>query len=133
MSLISSTVLVDGTVSATGGTSRTFKSLGDNGSEHKMFIDESLSYSLRKEVDFSTRAPKVSPSAPGGYTQGRRKAFIRIPRTFANGNRTVDTVMMEVSTDVEATDAEIQTYLGIAAQVLTDSDYTDFWTDLSLA
>jgi hypothetical protein len=50
-----------------------------------------------------------------------------------NGNRTVNTFTLSLSVDPETTDAEIESMLVLAAQLLHDSDFSDFWKKQSLA
>ncbi|DAD49893.1 coat protein [ssRNA phage ESE017] len=133
MAIANSSIAIDSTASVTGGTARTVKELVRNNSELNAYIDEGLSFQARKEVAFSVKVPKVSVSAPGGFTQARSTVILKSPKTLANGNRTVNTVSIQLSVDPETTAAEVTTMLNAAAQLLFDSDYSDFWKAQALA
>lgn len=133
MAIANSSIAIDSTASVSGGTARTVKELIRNNSELSTYIDESLSFQARKEVVFSVKVPKVSVSAPGGFTQARSTAILKCPKTLANGNRTVNTFSLQLSVDPETTAAEVTTMLNAAAQLLFDSDYSDFWKAQALA
>lgn len=128
MSIATASILKDGTVSATGGTAAPFQSLGSTLQEHKCAFDGD-DIRTRSECVFSTKPPTVKGDAPNGYSQARNTAFIKVPLVLDNGSITVNTVQISLARDVETSPAEIQTMLSYAAQVLTDSDFTDFWED----
>ena len=78
MSLIAASINVDGTVATTGGTATTFLSLGDSLSQHILLLDNSAAFIDQTTFEFSTKSPKVSASAPAGYTQKRATCLIRV-------------------------------------------------------
>lgn len=133
MAIANSSISIDATPSVAGGTARTLKELVRNTNELNVFIDESLAFQLRQEAQFSVKVPKVSSTAPGGYTQARSTALLKKPKVLANGKRTVNTLQLQLSVDPETTAAEVQNMLVTAGQMLTDSDYADFWKAQSLA
>lgn len=128
MSISSASVLKDGTVATTGGTATSMITL-DKGNGHKVLIDDGAAFNLQSTIDFSVKSPKVSSSAPGGYTQGRNSVYLRVPLSLDNGNRTVNTAQISISCDPETTDAERLTMRVYLAQLLVDSDFTVFWDD----
>jgi hypothetical protein len=90
-------------------------------------LDDGASELLRTEVVASVKAPKVSVSAPNGYTQSRTSIFFKVPKLLANGKTTVNTFELKGAFDPETTDAERATVRNMAIQVL--ENYPSFWDD----
>jgi flagellar hook-associated protein FlgK len=82
---------------------------------------------------FKVKDPKVNTTAPNGYTQGRAEALIRRPMVLDNGNSTFNSVWAGLSCDVETTAAEKLSLRLLAAQLLTQSAFADFYDDLGLS
>lgn len=129
MSLSNSAVLKDGTVATTGGTSTNLLTKGQNLTQHNLMIDDGAEFQLQATVDFTVKAPKVSVSAPNGYTQARNSAFLKQPLLLDNGEYTTCTGSISISCDPEMTAAEKLTMRVYLAQILVDSDFTAFWDD----
>lgn len=90
-------------------------------------------YLTKRIYEFSSVEAKPSASAPNGYTQQRAKATLKFPFILDNGNRTINTVRIEFSCDIELTVAEKYEILLQASQVLGDTDFQGFWTALSMS
>jgi hypothetical protein len=134
MSIASSSVNIDSSPSFTGGTATTLKTKDNSdGRTHIVFLDDGADLLSQKTAEFSYLPPKVQASAPNGYTQARNKVRIKAPFVLDNGERTTNTITIEVACDYEVTAAERLTLLNWAAQILLDSDYTEFWDDQSIA
>jgi len=133
MAINGGAILLDGTVSATGGTSTTLLSKGENGETHKVLFNDGSAFVSQKTFEFSVKEPRVSASAPSGYTQARSSVILKFPKILADGSRTVNTLRLELSTDINTTDAERLTMRSAGAQLLVDSDITSFWNAQSLA
>lgn len=131
MSIEAGSILLDPTTSFTGGTAKAFTSLGQNGQIHEVVFD-GTDYLTQSRASFKTKSPKISASAPNGYTQKRNEVIFKTPLALDNGNSTVNTVSIVLSADVETTEAEIETMLEYAAQLLADTDFSDFWKQQSL-
>lgn len=127
MSINSASVLVDGTVATTGGTATDLLLKNQSGLEVVTILDDSSEFILNKKITFSVKEPKVSAGAPNGYTQQRCNAVLQVPRILDNGNRTVDTLRIELACDHETSDAEIQSMLVTGAQLLHRADFSAFW------
>lgn len=132
MALNQSSVLVDGTVATTGGTATSFASRGNTLTQHDLFLDDASNIIDQTTLEASVKLPKVSVSAPNGYTQSRNTMYLRIPLALDNGNSTVNTVRIEIATDVETTAAEKLSLRVLTAQLLHDSDFLQFWDDSSV-
>jgi hypothetical protein len=133
MSIESSAVLVDGTVATTGGTNTSVITKGQSLDSHKVILDDGAEFIDTSTIDFSIKDPKVNSGSPNGYTQARSSVKLSVPLALDNGNRTVNTFTLSLSVDPETTDAEIESMLVLAAQLLHDSDFSDFWKKQSLA
>lgn len=132
MSLNNASVLSGTTVSATGGTPLAFSSLGSNGSINPLYATDDTDVRTQRSIICGTKAPKISASAPNGYTQQRSSLTVKIPLVLDNGESTVNTIRIEMSSDVETTDAEKAELRNIAAQTLFDTDFTEFWDNRAL-
>lgn len=86
----------------------------------------------KRNFDFTTKEPKVSSTAPNGYTQQRATFVLKAPYILTNGNRTVNTIRIEFACDIELTVAEKYELLLEASQVLGDLDFQGFWCALTL-
>lgn len=133
MSLSNASLLEGATVSASGGTALDLESRGSEPGRNILFVPADTDLRTRREIDCSVSYPRVQASAPNGYTQARRVAFMKFPLELDNGKVTVNTVKIEMATDVETTTSEIQAYSKLAAQVLIDADFSGFFEDLSVA
>lgn len=131
MSLATASVLKDGTIAVTGGTATAFTRLsGDNTSAKASF--DGTDFLSRLMAVFTRKEPKVNAGSPDGYTQIRRNVYLKIPRTLASGALTYDTVKVEIARSVETTSAQLATTKVYASQLLSDSDFDEFWEEGSL-
>ncbi len=133
MAISTSSILVDGTVATTGGTATSVIQKGNTLDQVVVVLDDGSEFINQTTVTFSIKDPKVNTGAPNGYTQARSNAKITKPLALDNGNRTVNSVNIQLSVDHETTDAEIQNLLVTAAQLLVDSDFSDFWKKQSFS
>lgn len=132
MSISAASVLVDGTVAATGGTATTFITKGATLNEHRVVLNDSSEFVSQTKLEFKTREPVVNAAAPNGYTQKRNSVKCLKPLILDNGGITTNSFDISISVDVETTDAEILTLRSLLAQIATDSDYDSFWNDQSV-
>ena len=123
MGLNNASLLQGATVAASGGTALAFSSLGGSPGNTLYAIDDP-DIRTRRDIVCNTTAARPKSDAPNGYPTPRT--------TLDNGNVTVNTIRIEMSTDVETTDAEKLELRSIAAQVLVDSDFLEFWDNQSL-
>lgn len=131
MSLTTLSLLEASTVSASGGTALDFTTAGGSTDKNKLIVPADTDLREQRSLDLSVRRPRVQASAPNGYTQGRSIAVLKFPHTLANGNLTVDTIRIEMSTDVETSVANKSEMMSLAAQTIIDSEMSDFWKVLS--
>lgn len=133
MSIVSGSVLYDGTVATTGGTATSFISKGGTLAQLDVILDDSSEFKDQTKVEFKVSEPRVQTSAPNGYTQQRNVVKVLSPLDLDNSNRTINTLEIKMSVDHETTDAEIESLLVLGAQLLHDSDFSDFWKKQSLS
>lgn len=88
-------------------------------------------YLTKRSYEFSSKDAKPSAGAPNGYTQQRATCVFKSPFILDNGNRTVNTIRIEASFDIELTVAEKYELLLQASQLLGDTDFQGFWTALA--
>lgn len=132
MSILNASVLVDGTVATTGGTATSMISKDTDGG-HNVILDEGVEFNAQTKLSFSSKDPKVSASAPNGYTQHRTTVKILEPLLLDNGNYTMNSVTVTFGVDHETTDAEILSLRVLAAQIIHDPDFDNFWNVGSVA
>jgi hypothetical protein len=132
MSIASASVNIDGTSSTTGGTDTGMVDQGGDLLQHQVILDDSSEFIDQTSMLFSITPPKPSSTAPNGYTQKRCKVIAQVPLALDNGNYTVNTLRLELACDPETTDSEIQSMLILGGQLLSDSDFSDFWKKQSV-
>lgn len=127
MSLNNASILESATISVTGGTALDFSSLGGNTlGQNKLVVPADVDFKTRRSINCVAKEPRINVDKPNGYTQARQSAVLSIPRVLDNGLLSVDTIKVEIATDVETTVAEKQEMLKLGAQICTDSDFADF-------
>jgi hypothetical protein len=127
MTINAATPIIGGTyVVPSGGTADALSAFGSR-TEMEARFDADTEYLTAKTAVFSQKEPAVANSAPNGFTQARRSVLVKFPLELDNGNRTVNTIRIELGVDVEATSAEIAEYCLIASQILGDTDFSAFW------
>jgi len=131
MSLRDATLLSGATMAPTGGSTLTFGAKGSELNKVNLYVPADTDLRLRREIACTTKDPKVSTSAPNGYTQARASAQLKSPLLLDNGAITVNTVTIQVSFDVETTDAEKDELLVLGSQMLNDADFLALFKDLS--
>jgi hypothetical protein len=132
MSLNDASLLESGTVSASGGTALAFESKGMLLDKNTLFVSADTDLRTRREVDCLVKYPKIQASAPNGYTQARAIVTLKVPLSLDNGAVTVNTIQISMSYDVETSDTEKDDMLTLGAQILSDSDFSGFFKNLSV-
>jgi len=118
----------------TGGTDTPLSSLGQNLNEHKMFINGVAEGTLdRVTLEFKSSLPKPSATSPSGFTQMRSTIVIKVPKTLASGKIVVQTLRMQLGTDVESADAERLEIARIGSQILFEPEFQLFLMSGSVA
>jgi hypothetical protein len=119
-------------VAATGGTDVTLSSLGIQDNKNTLIFSTDTAMVTRRLVEFSVKPYQPSSTAPGGYTQNRETILFKQPKVLANGERTINTLKIELSTDPETTDAEVEQMCETGAQMLGTSAFLPFFKTQNL-
>ena len=135
MPINNGTILVGGTVSATGGTSTAFVA---NGAEVKggiQVVDSANANAItRAMITFRNIKAAIVDVLTGKYTgKTKRQAQLVRPKVLASGTIVFPLIRVELEIHPEMTDAEVSALLSEGAQLCIDSDFTSFWKLGSLA
>jgi hypothetical protein len=134
MSIETAAILVGGTTSSTGGTSTDFIVKGPaNNGDMRVFLDDGSEFIDSIQVAFSVKDPIVNSGAPNGYTQQRSAIKGLVPLSLDNGNRTVNSVKIELAYDPETTDTEKDALIELGCQLFRQAALDAFWKKQSLA
>jgi hypothetical protein len=133
MALSGAAILVDGTITPSGGTSTNWATLGNSPNLHQLFLDDSAEFVLQTKILAQANEGRVQTSAPNGYTQHRSSFKLSVPIIPTDRNRTVNTIQLIQATDVYTTDAQNLSMRVLAAQLLIASAYEEFWVNRSMA
>lgn len=126
MAIIGSSILKDATIAISAGTAKALSVIGQSLNEIVVFFD-GTDLRTRTEATFTSKRPVKKADAPNGYTQDRKSVYLKVPLTLANGKVTVNTMQIVMATDVETTDAQKQTMMNEAAQLIIATDFANFW------
>lgn len=132
MAIDGSTFSQGATIAPTGGTSKTINRLYVKDNTLKAYCSSDADELTRREFDFTVKDPKVNASSVGGYTQGRAVMLFKSPFVKATGDRTVNTVRVEMAYDIETDASEREALRVEACQILFGSDFDAFWKSRSL-
>jgi len=134
MTIESASIKYNGTVAVPAdGTATGLLTKGADMVSRATILNDSSEFVSQKAVHFTTKAPKVQPGAPNGYSQARSSVRVSVPLVLANGNRTINTLTLQLACDPETTGAAVTTMLGLGAQLLADSGFAEFWKSQSLS
>lgn len=120
-------ILSGATLSATGGTAKTFDVDGMNIANGVHVADLSVAdFKLRPGITVKARMPQRL--ANGTWQKGKFSAVITVPRLRSDG-ATVDYPLIRIEQEMsdESTIAEMTELRKQAAQLLFDTDMTQFW------
>jgi len=132
MSIDNTTIHSGGVWTHTGGSANLLEKL-DDGAGYSQFFIAGTSLLDQKLVKFAVKRPKESISAPGGFTQSRCSAYMKLPFVLANGNVTYNTIKVELSMDPEVAEADNRYSRSMMADILTKTEFNDFWANLSIS
>lgn len=125
MSLINSTLLSGATVSATGGTSKTFSAVGETIKNGVKVMDTSVTDArLRPTLTCVNRPAQMSA---GVYISKDKKTMKLVsPKLLASGSIVYNVREIRIEDHPETTDAERDILDGYTAQLMFDSDFASF-------
>jgi hypothetical protein len=133
MSIINSEVLVGATgATYSGGTGTTWALTGQpvTGGINVAFLSDA-DFRTRRNASFKTRVPQVRN---GSFSLARAQALYVVPILLqADGSVVFNTLRMQLDTHPELPSTARQDMLMVGSQLLTKSDYSQFWQIGALA
>lgn len=135
MSVSNATLMVGATVAATGGTSTTFVPNGADVKSGIQLVDSTNTNAVtRAVITLRTIKAAVFDAVKGIFTgKSRRSCQLVRPKVLASGQVVFPLIRIEVEDHPEMSDAERAQLRSEGAQILTDPDFTSFWTLGSIA
>lgn len=116
----------------TGGSDKTFTPDGQTVPNGIHIADAAQAdFRIRDNMSLKSKVPTLQ--GDGSYSKGKRSVTIVMPRLLASGMTVFNLVRLEVEVHPEMTAALELDLRMVAAQVLSDSDFSSFWTAGSLA
>lgn len=122
--------------SPTAGTTTNLDTLGIRDGKQRVVTREDATYSTRRTYEFSSVEARINSNSATGYTPLRNKVIARAPIsvTVAGNDILVQNQgKIELTFDMSTTTAQKQALRESMAQLLLDSDFTEFWEDGSIA
>lgn len=135
MGLQNATLLVGGTVSASGGTSTAFVPNGASVTGGLQVVDSTNTNAVtRASITFRTIKQAVLDYVSGLFT-GKIKRQIQLvrPKVLSSGRVVFPLIRIELEFHPDNSDGEISALLNEGAQLLVDSDFISFWKIGNLA
>lgn len=132
MGILNGTIADGATVSASGGTQKTYTPDGLKVNNGVHTIDATVA-DARIRPSITCRSFPAAVNANGKWTDDRREITITRPKILADGSQKFPAIFMKMKVHPENTQAEIDALCNMAAQALIDADYASFWRSGSLA
>lgn len=133
MGLKTMSLLTGATVSASGGSALAFAENGvsvTNGLQ--LIVPADADYQTRRSVTVKVKQPTVDPKT-GVYSKDRKTMSLTLPMVLSDGKVVFNVIRVEREVHPSLSAANALELNKLAAQMLTDSDATDFWAAGSLA
>lgn len=133
MGLKTMSLLTGATVSASGGSALAFAEDGvsiQNGLH--LMVPADADYQTRRQVTVKNRPPTLN-AATGVYGKDKKSVSIAHPLVLPDGKVVFNTIRIEREIHPLFPAASALELNKLGAQVLTDSDATDFWANGSLS
>lgn len=133
MGLKTMSLLAGATVSATGGTALAFAEDGQtiqNGVH--LIVPADADYQTRRQVTAKYRPPTLDPKT-GAYSKDKKSISLALPLVLSNGQVVFNTIRIEREVHPSLSAANALELCKLGAQILTDSDTTDFWATGALS
>lgn len=129
MGATNATLSVGATVAASGGTSTAFVPNGARVTGGIQIVDSTNTNAVtRASITLRTIKQAALDIISGLFTgKVKRQAQLVRPKVTASGRVVFPLVRIEVEYSPENTDAEVTALLNEGAQLLVDSDFTNFW------
>jgi hypothetical protein len=120
-----------GTNSVTGGTDVTYSETGAAVVNGKQLIDSSVAdFRIRPVITAKVKQPTLKA---GVYSKDRKSLQLVIPKILTSGETVFNLIRIEREVHPESTAAEALELNTQGAQMLYDSDFSNFWSLGTLA
>lgn len=134
MGIINSTLAEGATLSATGGTAKTYSTTGLKVNNGIQLIDASVTDSRTRPAITAKSVPATLDSTTSKWkTVDKRELVVTRPKVLEDGSQKFPNVRISLSVHPECSQAEIDALTNAAAQTLFDSDFASFWRTGSLS
>lgn len=127
MSLQNATLLAGATLSATGGTPKTFALSGLKVENGIQIVDSAESNIMIREAITAKSVP-ARVDGNGEWTMDKMEVTVTTPKVRANGKQSFPSIRIIGNFDPEMTTAEKLELRLQAAQTLFDTDFSNLWT-----
>lgn len=126
MPIKGATLVVGGTVSTTGGTSKTFTEVGETIKNGVKVADFSVTDSRIRPTVTCVNRPATLNNLGKFISKDKKTVRLVIPRIEADGSVTFPLREIRCEDSPSMTDAEKSTLNGYVAQIMTDPDFQQF-------
>lgn len=133
MPISGATLLYGGTVSVAGGTSKTFSEVGESIKNGKKVTDLSVVDARIRPTITCVNRPASLNSLGMYISKDKRTAKLVQPKVTTSGALVFNVREIRAEDHPETTDAEKVVLDSYAAQLLSDSDFTQFFRNGSIA
>lgn len=120
------TILAGATPSVTGGTSQTFTE-GPQTVVGGVHLQDATVADFRLRPSMICKAKLPSLVQDGSYTKQKNSVTLSRPQIVASGKTVFNLVRIEVEVHPELSSTDAATLRKDAAQLLFDTDFSDFW------
>lgn len=114
------------TVSATGGTAKTFSTTGQKVNGGQQVVDASNT-DVKTRLSITVKSIPAQVGSDGQWTNSKAEVVVSQPKVLANGTQKFPNVRIILTDHPEMTQTEIDNLMGLAGQVCTDSDFQNLW------
>lgn len=132
MGLKTMSLLTGATVSASGGTALAFADNGvsiQNGVQ--LIVPADTDYQTRRQVTAKVKQPIVD-SKTGAYGKDRKTISLTKPQVLSDGKVIFNVIRIEREVHPSMAAADVLELNKLGAQLLIDTDLTDFWANGSM-
>lgn len=133
MGLKSMSLLSGATVAASGGTALALAEDGvsiQNGLH--LIVPSDTDYQTRRQVTVKYRPPTLDAKT-GSYGKDKKSISLSLPMTLSDGRVVFNTIRLEREVHPSLSAANAAELCALGAQLLVDSDVTQFWATGSLS
>lgn len=117
---------VGATVTATGGTAKTFSTTGQKVNGGQQVVDVSNT-DVKTRLSITAKSIPAQVGSDGKWTNSKAEVVVTQPKVLASGVQKFPNVRITLTDHPEMTQSEIDNLMGLAAQVCVDADFAALW------